>query len=301
MAPIVDPLWYRADQWLAETAADPRFTVVGVPSSTASLTPSRAYLAPSRVRRVLGRLSTFDGDTGLDLRTLAAADLGDLNVADLDPTAALHAIDESARGLEHGPIHAFLGGDNAITRPLVRGLARGELASMGLLTLDAHHDVRTLDGGPTNGSPIRGLLEDGLPGANVAQVGILAFANSREYRDYCDAHGIRVFSMHDVETRGIAAVMGEALATLATRATRIFVDVDMDVLDRAYAPACPGSRPGGLTPRQLFAAVRLAGRHPQVIAADFVEVDPDRDVHDITLFNTATALLSFAAGVAERA
>ena len=58
---------------------------------------------------------------------------------------------------------AFLGGDNAITRPLVNGLAEGDLDRVGILTLDAHHDVRITDNGPTNGSPIRGLSEAGFP------------------------------------------------------------------------------------------------------------------------------------------
>lgn len=298
--PIVDPLWNRADQWLAEAHDEPRFTLIGVPTSVASLSPSHAHLAPERVRDVLARLSTFDGERGLDLRDLAAADLGDWGVADLDVFAALHSIEALARELAPGPVRAFLGGDNAITRPLVRGLAHEDLSAIGVLTLDAHHDVRSLDRGPTNGNPISGLIRDGLPGSHVVQVGILAFANSRDYRDECEARGIEVRSRSDVEARGIETVMSETLATLGERCERIFVDVDMDVLDRAFAPACPGARPGGLAPRELFAAVRLAGRHPKVIGADFVEVDPERDVADLTLFNTATALLSFAAGVLER-
>jgi len=299
--PIVDPLWYRADQWLGEAHDEPRFTLIGVPTSVASLSSSSAHLAPERVRDVLARLSTFDGERGLELRDLAAADLGDWDVADLDVFAALHSIEALARELSPGPVRAFLGGDNAITRPLVRGLAREDLSRVGVLTFDAHHDLRSLDRGPTNGNPIRGLIQDGLPGAHVVQVGILAFANSRDYREVCDAHGVTVRTRSDVEARGIESVTGEALAILASRCERIYVDVDLDVLDRAFAPACPGARPGGLMPRELFAAVRLAGRHPKVIAADFVEVDPERDVADVTLFNTATALLSFAAGVLESA
>ncbi len=300
MPPIVDPRWYRADQWLAEAHAEPRFTLIGVPTSVASLSPSSAFLAPERIRGVLARLSTFDGERGLELRALPAADLGDWDVADLDVYAALHSIEALARELEPGPVRAFLGGDNAITRPLVRGLAHEDLSRIGVLTFDAHHDLRSLERGPTNGNPIRGLIEDGLPGAQVVQVGILAFANSRDYRDECEALGITVRSRSDVEALGIETVTSEALALLAGRCERIFVDVDVDVLDRAFAPACPGARPGGLAPRELLKAVRLAGRHPRVIGADFVEVDPERDVADITLFNAAAALLSFAAGVAER-
>ena len=72
------------------------------------------------------------------------------------------------------------------------------------------------------------------------------------------------------------------------------------MLDRAFAPGCPGARPGGMTPRQLAAAARLAGAHPSVVAADFVEVDATADVAEITLQSLATVFLAFAAGVASR-
>ncbi|MFN8059782.1 MAG: arginase family protein [Vicinamibacterales bacterium] len=75
--------------------------------------------------------------------------------------------------------------------------------------------------------------------------------------------------------------------------------VDIDVLDRTFVPATPGSRPGGLAPWQLRAAARLCGRHPKVRAADLVEIDPEEDISDRTTLAAAT-LLSFAAGVLER-
>jgi formiminoglutamase len=299
--PIEDPLWPRADQWLASAAARPLLSVSGAPTSSASLSPSQAHLGPARIRQALGRLSSFDEETGIDLRTLPVADTGDWPIATLDAEGVNETVERHASAvLGRAQVHAILGGDNAITRPIVRGLAGGDLSSIGVLTLDAHHDVRTLDRGPTNGTPIRGLVEDGLPGANVTQVGILAFANSREYAAYCREHGIVVHTMADVERRGIQVVIAQALARLADRCQRIFVDVDVDVLDRAFAPACPGARPGGMNPRQLFEAARICGRYPKVMAADFVEVDPERDVNDTTLLNVATAFLSFAAGVAAR-
>jgi arginase family enzyme len=183
---------------------------------------------------------------------------------------------------------------------LVRGLAGGDLARVGVLTFDAHHDVRTLDAGPRNGTPIRGLIEDGLPGSNVVQVGIHSFANSAVYRNYCDDVGIAVHTMEDVDRRGITAVVEGALARLSDRADRIYVDFDIDVLDRAFAPACPGSRPGGMYPRQLAAAARSCGIHPKVVAADFVEVDAARDRDALTVMQLATVFLAFASGLVAR-
>lgn len=305
---IEDPAWPRADQWLlpwdperhpAVADLSPDLVVQGVPSASASLSRSRADLAPGAVRAVLERFSVFHGEQGIDLRTLQALDLGDWDLARLTMDEARREVERRVAGAHRAPVTVYLGGDNAITRPIVAGRGPG-WTDGGVLTLDAHHDVRTLDRGPTNGTPIRGLIEDGLPGDHVAQVGIHSFANSAEYRAFCDDHGIAVHTMADVDQRGIDAVVGGALDSLASRCRWLHVDIDVDVLDVVHAPGCPGARPGGMTARQLARAAYLCGRHPAVVSADLVEVDPTRDRDGITVANAATALLSFCAGVAAR-
>ncbi len=297
---IEDPSWPRADEWLQTAADEPALAVVGVPTAVASLSPSQAHLTPARLRAVLGRFSTYHSERGVDVSSLSVADWGDWDLAHLDVPASQAAILAHAAALPAGPTYAFLGGDDAITRPLVLGLAGDDLEAVGVLTLDAHHDVRTLENGPNNGTPLRGLVEDGLPGDHVAQVGIHSFANSAPYRAWCEEQGFAVFTMATVDDWGIEETVGVALDHLRRRCERIYVDVDLDVLDRAFAPACPGARPGGMTPRQLATAAWLCGRASQVTAAGFVEVDAAADVGDATLLNLATALLSFAAGVAAR-
>jgi formimidoylglutamase len=297
---IDDPFWPRADAWLATAADDPALVVAGIPTSSASLSPSDAWRTPAYVRAALGRFSVFDGETGIDLRSVAVRDLGDWDVAGLDMWEAPKVVERRARSLDPQSIALFLGGDNAITRPLVKGLARGDLEEVGILTLDAHHDVRTTTSGPTNGSPIRGLLEDGLPDGRVVQVGIHSFANSREYRSYCDEHGVEVITMEIVDEVGAGWAVHSALNDLAERCRWVYVDVDIDVLDVAFAPGCPGARPGGMNPRQLAAAVRAAGAHPSVRAADIVEVDPSRDPAGLTVMQAADAMLCFVSGLASR-
>ncbi len=151
---------------------------------------------------------------------------------------------------------------------------------------------------PTAPTPIRGLIEDGLAGRMVAQVGIHSYANSAAYRSYCVEAGIGIWTMEDVDDRGAPAIVAEALASID--AERVYLDVDIDVLDRSVAPGCPGARPGGMTVRQLAAGVRLAVRDPRVVAADFVEVDPERDPDGLTLDALATVFLAAVTGFAER-
>jgi arginase family enzyme len=161
--------------------------------------------------------------------------------------------------------------------------------------------VRTLDLGPTNGSPIRGLIdEDGLAGANVVQIGIHSFANSAQYRAYCDERGVTVMTVGDVEQRGIGSVVEDALTVLTAKCDAIYVDVDIDVVDRALAPGCPGARPGGMTVRDLAEGVRRCARHDKVVAMDFVEVDAEADRDGLTLDLMAHLMLSAAAAYAER-
>jgi formiminoglutamase len=114
------------------------------------------------------------------------------------------------------------------------------------------------------------------------------------------AAGIETVAVADWRARGIAATVVEALDRLAARAEAVHVDVDLDVLDRAFAPAAPGSRPGGLLPAELFEAVRVCGRHRAVRSLGIVECDPERDVADATVLAGALCAVHFAAGLVER-
>ncbi len=295
-----DPNWPRASEWLARNDDPPGLVVVGLPTSAASISPSDAWRTPAVLRDVLAKFSTFDGETGIDLRDLAVVDAGDWALAELSADDAIAEIGKRAATLAPGPVYAFVGGDNVITYPVVKGLSHAPLERFGVLTLDAHHDVRSTEDGISNGSPIRALIEAGLPGDHVAQVGIHSFANSNAYRTWAEERGVRVITIGEVDRRGVADVMHELLDDLGGKSDAVYIDFDLDVLDRAFAPACPGSRPGGMTPRQLAAAARIAGSHPAVVAADFVEVDAAADVADTTLMAMATAFLAFAAGVASR-
>jgi arginase family enzyme len=268
--------WPRASDWLASGRVG-GILVAGVPLVEHAVTPSRYDLAPAAIRARLGRLSTFHGERGVDLRPVPVADLGDAAVP-----PALDA-----------PLTILLGGHNAVTyHALVPELGS---ARWGVLTLDAHHDVRSYEPGRVgNGSPIRALVDAGVAGTDVIQVGIHGFSNSAVHRAWCERQGITVLGPPAVDR--VPALLDE----LAGRCDRVYVDVDVDVLDRAFAPGCPGSRPGGLAPRQLFDAVFAAGAHAKVAAIDIVEVDPAADPASITTDAASLCLLNAAAGFAGR-
>jgi arginase family enzyme len=268
--------------------------VLGVPLCRTSISPSGAAATPAAVRGALRRFSTYHAGLGVDLASVTVVDLGDLDVADATPEDHLERVVLPA---VQADLVVVLGGDNAVTRPAMRSLL--PLASSGLLTLDAHHDVRGFHAGPTNGTPVRGLLADGLPGEQVVQVGIGELTNSRAYRQWCVEHGITLHGVGAVRGR-VGEVVRAELDRLALTCESLYVDLDVDVVDSAFVPGCPGARPGGLQPWELLEAAVEAGRHPAVRAVDVVEVDVTRDPTGLTVDLAAQCLLSVAAGLAAR-
>ena len=107
-----------------------------------------------------------------------------------------------AASVEARALTLLVGGNNAVTRPGVLGLGM-PLDRVGLVTLDAHFDMRDTDQGLSNGNPIRALIEDGMPGANIAQVGLASFANSRKMHEDALAAGNLVITMSEVRSDGI--------------------------------------------------------------------------------------------------
>ncbi|HEU0174335.1 MAG TPA: agmatinase family protein [Blastocatellia bacterium] len=298
-----DPYWPRASAWLAGEFAPSSsggLAIIGAPLRLGSITPGRCDLAPAAVRGVLRKFSCYDVESDTDLRSIGARDLGDLPLADMKPEDAFEPLRDAVRNaLAGAEAVVVIGGDNAVTRPGAHGVA-DSLERCGLITLDAHFDLRDLSNGLTNGNPVRALLADGLPGKNIVQIGIQPFANSQAYAQMANDSGITVVTMIQIRAHGVERLLTESLDDLSERVEHIYVDLDIDSLDRIFAPATPGSRPGGLTPYELRRAAWLCGAHPLVRAIDLVEVDPTQDVADATVMATASCLLSFASGLLSR-
>jgi formiminoglutamase len=191
----------------------------------------------------------------------------------------------------------LIGGNNAVTRPGVHALG---LERVGVLTLDAHFDLRDTDQGLTNGNPIRALLEDGLDGARISQVGLAPFANTRRAHEKAKAEGISVRTAGECRKRGLAAVVAEELERLSALCEAIYVDFDIDVIDRSQWPASPGARPGGVGVHDFFTATRMVGAHPKVKAADLTEYDPSLDVGDLGSLTAGRWFCELLAGFGTR-
>lgn len=292
-----DPLWPRASAWIQASTAEVRagdraaqLALLGVPAHLTSLSSTNAHTTPAAIRAELARYSTRVESAGIDLRDLAVVDLGDIEDPD-GPEGEQRTI-LTARELDV-PVLA-LGGDNSITYAVARGAGAD-----GLITLDAHHDLRD---GVSNGSPVQRLVTAGLAGARIVQIGIADFANSPEYAARARDLGITVIHRNALHGRPMADVMVEALeiASAGPKA-RIHLDLDVDVCDRSVAPACPAAAPGGISAAELRIAARVGAADPRVVSMDLTEIDASADARDgRTVRLAALCVLEIAAGVASR-
>jgi len=268
--------------------------LVGAPLATGSVTAGRCDLAPGLLRQTLRRIGRYDVETGRELET-KVADRGDVELADLTIEDATPVIRDAVAASAAAHALTFLvGGNNAVTRPGVLGLG-GSLDEIGLITLDAHFDMRNLEQGLSNGNPVRALIDDGLPGANIAQVGLASFANSAAmHRDATEA-GNLVITIGDVRTSGIAHAIDRALDHVA-HCDALVIDCDIDVVDRSQFPAAPGGRPGGMAVHDFFHAVRRLAGDPRVRVIDLTEWDPPLDSTDLSALTAARWVAECLAG-----
>jgi formiminoglutamase len=295
----------RVSNWIEpwDFASELDVGIVSVPFNRAAITPNSANLTPNAVREVFAGLTTYSPDFDVDLAPLRVRELGEVATPIADPVRAIEVIETSLRAAFELPIPFFpviFGGDHSITAPAVRAWCRAHPdRQVGLLHFDAHNDVRVMDHGPTNGTPVRGILESGvrISGRNLVQIGIHGFMNASYYKRWVEGRGGTIVTAREVRRSGIEEVVRQALAIASDGTDAIYVTVDIDVLELAYATGTGVASPEGIHPTDLFEALFLLGQDPRVGAIDFVELDPRRDVGQVTTRTYASAVLTFLAGL----
>lgn len=237
-APYEDRFETRVSNWFTPWDGMERIDVGVVMAglSTTSLIPTNCYAAPDAFRLSQSQFTTYSPDYDVDLSSMVVRDLGDISIPILDQYKALDRIEESMFGLHQlsgSPVIILIGGDHAVTAPSFRGYCRANPdQKVGLIHFDAHNDVRVMDHGPTNGTPVRQIIESGynVSGSNVVQVGIHGFMNSSYYKQWVEGQGGTIFTGRQVRREGIDAVMEETLDLAGRDCDAIYVTVDVDVL-----------------------------------------------------------------------
>lgn len=294
-----DPQWTRANTLFApdnSASGSCDVALIGIPAHESSLSPTSAHQTPSAIRSALARYSTYSSARDIDLREITLCDLGD--VLSPDHEAGEGKVARAVANVRNqNKLLIALGGDNSITYSVANGMWP-DLSKIGLITLDAHHDLRD---GLSNGSPVWRLIQKGLQGKNIVQIGISDFANSREYSARARDEGVHVITRDALRKRSMGEVMAQALEIAGANGQEIYVDLDVDVCDRSVAPACPASVPGGISADELRQAAFLSGADKRVRAIDITEIDATLDTPDQrTIRLGALLVLEAACGVASR-
>ncbi len=283
-----DPKWPRAATLISEKISD--IAIIDIPAHKTAITKTGADKTPKAIREALRGYSTFSYSTYSDIGKLSIQDLGVIENPDDNEEKTIQFLSN-----QHKKLIIALGGDNSITYAATLGIVGSNLDKARLITLDAHHDLRD---GVSNGSPIRRLIDAGFNPSNIFQIGINDFSNSPEYAIYAKSIGVNVISRTTVAEIGIQKACQIALTDAEGP---IFVDIDVDVCDRAVVPGCPAAAPGGISAFELRQAARILAGHPHVTGIDITEIDATSDSADQrTIKLGALLVLEISAGFLSR-
>lgn len=259
----------------------PRIRLIGLPTDSHSSFLRGAAAAPAAIRAALASdHGNAAAENGLELGTdIALDDLGDLP---LDETAAdVARIREAcAAAARAGDIPISLGGDHMISFPAVAGVASVH-GPLNILHFDAHPDLYQDFGGDplSHASPFARIMEAGHA-IRLVQVGIRTL--NRHCREQAERYGVEMIEMRDFTP-----------AAVPIPDAPLYISIDLDALDPAFAPGVSHHEPGGLTTRELIAVLHRV-RGP-IVGADIVELNPARDPTGITATLAAKLVKELAA------
>lgn len=266
-----------------EEAKKAEVVILGVPLSRSSISASGASEFPDAFRRAWRGFATYNLDDDVDLTEMTALDAGDVPMHVTDISKCHDNIIQASSLLHRHFLDSKLcaiGGDHSITAMMVKGMHEAKPSEkIGILQFDTHFDLRDMsDNGPSNGTPMRNLIESGVvDGSNMYNIGLHGFFNTKDLKQYADEKGVNYFTLRAARKKGIEETVQQCLEELSSKVDTIYLTVDMDVLDIAYAPGVPASTPGGMTTEELLEGVLAASRHPKVKAMDIVCLDPLKD------------------------
>ncbi len=265
-------------------SALPVIDLIGLPSDSNSSFERGPAQAPAAIRRALwsdrGNLACEDGqEIGIDFELRDRGDLW-LNEDAEDDTVIADAISAAIRS---GAVPLALGGDHAMTHPVLRGI-HAEHGPVTILHFDAHPDLYDdFEGNPrSHASPFARIMEAGLAG-RLVQVGV------RTLNVHCREQAARF----RVEIIPMAEFSPDQVPVLAGP---LYISIDLDGIDPSEAPGVSHPEPGGLTMREVLAVLRR--QTAPIVGADVVELNPRFDTHDRTAILAAKLVRELAALIA---
>lgn len=277
----------------AETGADLRklsadVAIIGAPADMGATFRPGARFGPRAIRMAnyLGSPNDNVYHMGLEVyptRVLNIADFGDANC----PPGSIELSHEAIRArvleaVEAGTTPIVLGGDHSITLPSATAVAQHYgFGKVEVVHFDAHADTAHSTFGDVllfHGTPMRRLIESGaVPGKNFVQIGLRGYWPPKSLFDWMAEQGMHWHTMSEIETRGFDSVLEDSIGEAMDGPDLVYLSVDVDVLDPAFAPGTGTPEPGGLSTVELLRAVRRIASTVDLVGMDVVEVSPPYD------------------------
>lgn len=261
-------------------ASDADVCVMGITFDGAASVGKGAALGPDEIRKCSEVLPPVNS-TGEFFQELKVYDAGDVEFS-LDWAAYYKAVEEEAlKLLETNKFCIFLGGDHSVTIPLGKALGKYYAGQkLGVIHFDSHPDLCDEYEGSkwSHACPLKRVLEDAIEPEDLAQVGIRSY-EYEEVEFYAAHPETMVIKAYDIFREGYEAA-AEKLIEKFKDYDAVYITLDIDVLDPAYAPGTGTPEAGGLSSRELMYMINQLMENLPIKAMDIVEVSPSLDTEN---------------------
>ncbi len=284
----------------------PDVAIVGAPWDDSTTNRPGARFGPRALRSQAYGPGTYHLDLGFEIfEELEVVDYGDAycphGMTELSHAAIRAKVAEVSSS---GIVPIVLGGDHSITYPSASAVAESHgWGKVGLIHFDAHADTALeIDGNlASHGTPMRRLIDSGaILGKNFVQVGLRGYWPPKETFEWMKDQGMRWHLMHELWERGTRSVIDDAVREAQEGCEKLYLSVDIDVLDPGFAPGTGTPEPGGMAPVDLLRAIRYITSSFDVVGMDVVEVSPPYDWAEVTINNAHRVVLEAISGMALR-
>jgi len=245
---------------------DADYVIVGFPyDKTSSFRPGAQH-GPKEIRKASWNFETFDLRTKKDLKDIKVHDYGDIDVTDLSPTEMIQKVKEiSSKILKDNKIPVFIGGEHSITPGVIQAYQK----DIAVISLDAHIDYREeYENEKFNHACAIKRISDHIPMHNIAVLGIRS-AEKKEYENAIK-HQLFHIDAFTIRKKGLSNVLDETKKHIGNK--QIYLTLDIDVIDPAYAPATSTPEPFGLMPDEIVECIEYFSN--KIVGFDLVEVCP---------------------------
>ncbi len=262
--------------------------VLGLPFDGAVSYRKGAAEAPDRIRGISHHIAPTT-ENGVSLERLKVLDLGNLSAAGLSQEAYFAAVEKKAAGLFDSTFPTFIGGDHSVSIPLLRAAVQKWGGGLGVIHFDAHLDLcfELAGNSLSHGCTHRRIFEGGLlPFEQVWFVGIRSF--EVQERSFLQDQRANIILAAEIYEKGLPSAAARVVSGLKGL-DAVYLTIDIDFLDPAFAPGTGTPKPGGFSTRELFAFLKHFAALP-IVGLDVVEVAPPLDHADITSFAAQRAI-----------